>query len=405
MTNCGIETFKKDFPKFGKVFKNRSVALITNYSAVDSRFNRTCDILAESVTLRRIFSPEHGMFGTADAGEKVMGETVDPVLGIPVTSLYGATERLTKEMVSGIDLIAFDIQDAGLRFYTYIYTMIYALEFCAENHIPFVIFDRPNPLGGNVVSGNMVRKEQESFIGGYGLVQRYGLTMGELARYVSSEFNLDADLTVIPLSDWKRNFTFADTGLPWVLPSPALSSPEMVFAYAGTCIFEATNVSEGRGTSKPFEIVGAPWIDENRLASLANTRLANDPELKDSVFFRPHQFVPYASKYAGQVCHGVQMHIAPQKAAECPVWKAALILLDVIMETWNKDFEFLPAKKNGNLMPIDYHTGSTTLRKNGINCFMEEILQESSFFSQKIIKMGYKESNSIFLYPQNFNRS
>ncbi len=405
MTNCGIETFKKDFSAYSKIFKNRNVALITNYSAVDSHFNRTCDILAECVCLRRLFSPEHGMFGTADAGEKVTGETVDPVLGIPVTSLYGTTRRLTEEMTAGIDLIAFDIQDAGLRFYTYIYTMIYALEFCAENHIPFVIFDRPNPLGGSVVSGNIVRREQESFIGGYGLVQRYGLTMGELARYVCSEYRLDADLTVIPLTGWKRSFTFADTGLPWVLPSPALPTPQTVFAYAGNCIFEATNVSEGRGTARPFEIIGAPWIDENMLASIAGKRLTADPELRDSVFFRPHQFVPSASKYAGQVCHGVQMHIAPQKAAECPVWKASLILLDVIMETWSRDFEFLPAKKNEKLMPVDYHTGSTTLRKNGINCFMEEILQESSFFSQKIIKMGYGESGTIFLYPQDFNRS
>ena len=284
--------------------RGRRVGLITNHSGVDAQLRATADKLHQSglCELVALYGPEHGIRGAAQDGEHVANST-DPRTGVPVYSLYGQTREPDPAMLEGVELMLFEIQDVGARFYTYLYTMTQSIAACAKAKIPFLVLDRPNPIGGLDLSGNLLDPAFASFVGRYPIPVRYGLSIGEIARLFNEQYALGAELDLVEMEGWQRSFYWEDTGLPWVPPSPNMPSPETALVYPGTCFFEGTNLSEGRGTAKPFEQFGAPFIDGPRLADALN-----DQSLP-GVGFRPTYFLPTASKYAGESCQGVQIHI------------------------------------------------------------------------------------------------
>ena len=286
----------------------RTAGLVCNPTAVTRALVHAADLLAAAprVRLAALFGPEHGVRGDAQYMAAVGGER-DPATGLPVHSLYGATReslRPRPEQLEGLDLLVFDIQDVGARYYTYQATMLLCMEAAAEAGIGFVVLDRPNPIGGVLVEGPRLLPGFESFCGLHDLAVRHGLTVGELALLFKAERGLDLELEVVPARGWRRGVSFRETGLPWVFPSPNMPTPETALVYPGMCLLEGTNLSEGRGTTRPFELFGAPWLDARRLAEdLARERLPG-------VRFRPVSFVPTWDKHAGVRCHGVELHVS-----------------------------------------------------------------------------------------------
>lgn len=308
MVELGIERLRSD--RLDLLAGDR-VGLVTNPSGVDSDLRSTVSVLHDHdvVDLRRLFGPEHGIRGRARAGAAVADST-DERTGLPVSSLYGETRRPTAEMLADVDVLVYDMQDLGTRYYTLIYTLAYVLEGAAEHDIRVVVLDRPNPVAPLGVSGNRVPDEHASFVGDYRLPVTHGLTAGELARYFVGEFAIDVDCTVVPLSGWSRTDWYDDTGLPWVPPSPNVPTLTTATLYPGTCLFEGTTLSEGRGTARPFELIGAPWID-----GIAWARSLNDLPLP-GVRFRPAAFTPWDSKHAGEDVDGVQVYVRDRTAVE-----------------------------------------------------------------------------------------
>lgn len=287
-----------------RLLEGKRVGLITNPTGVDSALNSVVDLLNNDpdIHLEALYGPEHGVRGDAQAGQYV-DYYIDDVTGVPVYSLYGKTRKPTPEMLENVDVLVFDIQDVGTRFYTYIYTMALAMEAAEEKGIPFVVLDRPNPLGGKANEGPVLDPGFASFVGQYAIPLRHGMTVGELAKLFNKEFNIDADLKVVKMKGWKRNSYFDETGLQFVMPSPNMPTLETALVYPGTALIEGTNVSEGRGTSKPFELIGAPFINSTELAASLNN--LNLPGVK----FRAASFTPTFSKHSGKLSHGVQVHV------------------------------------------------------------------------------------------------
>lgn len=333
------------------VFAGKRVGLITNATGMNSNFESSIDVLRAKTNLVALFSPEHGIRGAVPAGDKVNSQ-VDAKTGLPVYSLYGATKKPTPEMVDGLDILAFDIQDVGARAYTYIYTMAYAMQSAKETGKTFVVFDRPNPVGGVEVEGGLIKSGFESFIGMYPIPIRHGMTVGELAKLFNKEFGIGCDLIVIEMTGWKRDMYFDETGLPWIMTSPNIPTPDTALVYPGTGLFGGTNISEGVGTTRPFDFVGAPWLDAETLANKMNA-------LKlPGVVFRPAYFVPRFGNFAGENCAGVQLHIIDRKAFR-PV-RTGLSLLYTVQELSEDNFFF---KTNGGRTPmIDLITGDNALR-------------------------------------------
>ncbi|MCY8280948.1 DUF1343 domain-containing protein, partial [Bacillus inaquosorum] len=251
----------------------------------------------------------------------------------PVYSLYGKTKKPTPEMLKNVDVLVFDIQDVGTRYYTYIYTMAYAMEAAKENGIPFMVLDRPNPQGGKHIEGPILEPEYASFVGLYPIPLKHGMTIGELALLFNKEFDIDADLTVVKMKHWKRKMDFDDTRLPFVLPSPNMPTVESTFVYPATGLIEGTNISEGRGTTKPFELIGAPFIKSTELEEALNS--LNLP----GVTFRAASFTPTFSKHQGTLCHGVQLYVTDREKFEAV--KTGLSLIKTIHDLYPEDFEFL----------------------------------------------------------------
>ena len=290
-----------------RALAGRAVGLVCNPTAVTRSLVHAADLLhaAPGVRLAALFGPEHGVRGDAQYMAAVGGER-DPRTGLPAHSLYGATReslRPRPQDLEGLDLLVFDVQDVGSRYYTYQATMMLCMEAAAEAGIGFVVLDRPNPIGGVLVEGPRLRPGFESFCGLHDLAVRHGMTVGELALLFSEERRMDLELEVVPCRGWRRDVPFRATGLPWVFPSPNMPTPETALVYPGMCLLEGTNLSEGRGTTRPFELFGAPWLDGQRLADdLAREKLPG-------VRFRPVSFVPTWDKHAGVRCHGVELHV------------------------------------------------------------------------------------------------
>lgn len=343
------------------LFAGKRVGLITNATGMNSHFESTVDIMHEKTNLVALFAPEHGIRGSAKAGDKV-GNMKDAKTGLPVYSLYGATKKPTAEMLSSVDMLAFDIQDVGARPYTYIYTLAYAMQSAKEQGKTVVVFDRPNPIGGIEVEGGIVKPGYESFIGLYPIPSRHGMTVGELAKLFNSEFGIGCDLVVVKMTNWRRDMYFADTGLPWVMTSPNIPTPETALVYPGTGIFGGTNVSEGVGTTRPFELVGAPWLNAEYLTWRMN-RMG-----LPGVIFRPAYFTPRYGLYEGELCAGVQLHVTDNKAFK-PV-RTAMSLLYVIKEVGGPHFKF--KRPDGTERFIDLTTGDDRLRTS--NLTLDELL-------------------------------
>lgn len=323
-----------------ELLEGKNVGLITNPTGVDQDLNSIVDRLYNhpDVNLVSLYGPEHGVRGSAQAGEHVEFY-IDEKTGLPVYSLYGPTRKPTPEMLEGVDVLLFDIQDVGTRFYTYIYTMAYAMQAAAENDIQFVVLDRPNPLGGTKVEGPVLNPDFSSFVGMYPIPLRHGMTVGELAMLFNEEFDIGADLTVVKMDGWKRTSYYDETPLEFVIPSPNMPTLDTALVYPGAALIEGTNVSEGRGTTKPFELIGAPYIDGTELAAQLNH--LDMP----GVQFRSAYFTPVYSKHAGDLSGGVQIHVTNREAYQ-PV-KTGLALVKTIHDMYPEDFAFRAEDSEG----------------------------------------------------------
>jgi uncharacterized protein YbbC (DUF1343 family) len=361
-----------------ELLAGKKVGLITNPTGVDSRFNSAIDILQKEVNLVRLFSPEHGVRGDIQAGDPVSSYT-DEKSKLPVFSLYGKSKRPSYEMLRDLDVLAFDIQDVGSRLYTYLYTMSYCMQACGEYNITFLVFDRPNPLGGVTVEGNIIREGFTSFVGLHPIPYRYGLTIGEAAMLFQREYHIACNLKVVPMIGWNREMYYEETGLPWILPSPNMPTVDTAVVYNSTCIFEGTNLSEGRGTTKPFEFVGAPWLDADRLANCMNGIGL------DGIHFRPVYFTPSFSKHANTLCKGVQLHVMDRRSFRAV--KTGLHLLEEIKRLSGEHFSYTkPYSTNGKPM-IDYNTGSDYVRTHDFSAkslYEEWQLEAEAFMLRKM---------------------
>lgn len=305
----GVEAFVESPPV--RVLGTR-VGLITNHTGVDRAGRSGVDLIhaMQSVQLVALFSPEHGLRGTAGPGETV-GSGTDEKTGLPVYSLYGDTRKPTPDTLKHVDALLFDIQDVGARPYTYVYTMALAMQAARDKRIPFVVLDRPNPIGGDAIEGNLLEPALASFVGMYPIPMRHGMTAGELAKLFSHRFGIGGELIVVPVENWRRSAWYDATGLPWVSPSPNLPRLESAVHYPGTVLFEGTNLSVGRGSDRPFEQVGAPWLDGAAVADAMNS--AGLP----GVTFVPVRFTPVApgdNKFAGKPVEGVRLAVTDRQA-------------------------------------------------------------------------------------------
>lgn len=345
-----------------EVLKGSRAGLIVNPATVNSRLEHAADVFAARAgrggfELAALFGPQHGIRGETQDNMIEWEGFTDPALGIPVYSLYGEHRKPTQEMLRGLDALIFDVQDVGTRIYTFIWTMALAMQSCAEAGIPFVVLDRPNPIGGEAVEGNVLDREFASFVGLYPIPMRHGMTAGELAALLNGEYGIGCELSVVKMEGWRREMYFDETGLPWVLPSPNMPTLDTAIVYPGAVLFEGTNVSEGRGTTRPFELVGAPWLDAPRLAGAMNS--AGLP----GVHFRPCHFMPVFHKWEGEICHGVQYHVTGRR--EFRPFISALRLLAEIMKQAPGDFQWKqpPYEYVYDRLPIDVMFGTDTIRQ------------------------------------------
>lgn len=352
----GVEVFLE---KFTGLVRGKRVGLVTNPTGADSRLRSTVDLLARhpDVKLVALYGPEHGIRGDAQAGEYVP-YYFDKIYDLPVFSLYGQSMKPapgmlknideymrsydTKsagktpegDMVRGIDVMVFDIQDVGTRVYTYIATMALAMQACAESGIEFIVLDRPNPVNGVDIEGPVLEYPAfSSFVGLYPIPERHGLTLGELALLFNGRFlEKKVRLTVVPMEGWKRTMWFDQVGLPWIIPSPNMPTPDTATVYPGQVLLEGTNLSEGRGTTRPFELFGAPWIDGHALAARLNgLGLAG-------AAFREAWFQPTFSKFQGQVCGGCQVHVTDRSLYR--PFETALNVIKTVRDMYPEKFEF-----------------------------------------------------------------
>jgi uncharacterized protein YbbC (DUF1343 family) len=339
--------------------KGRRVGLVSNPASVDGDLRQTANRLAADpdIHLKALFGPQHGFHSDVQDNMVETRDGYDQIRQVPVYSLYGDTREPTADMLRGLDVLVVDLQDVGCRVYTFAYTMAHCLTAARRHGLGVLVCDRPNPIGGTAVEGPLLERGFESFVGMYPIPMRHGLTMGELARLFNDEFAIGAKLEVIPMEGWRRDMYLDDTGLPWVMPSPNMPTLDTAIVYPGTVLFEGTTVSEGRGTTRPFEIVGAPWVTGERLADAMN-RL-NLP----GVFFRPVMFEPTFQKHARLGCGGCQIHVL-DRARFRPV-KAAVALMCACRASDPDRFRWRdpPYEYEYEKLPIDILWGSTELRE------------------------------------------
>ncbi|MGP4073944.1 exo-beta-N-acetylmuramidase NamZ family protein [Piscibacillus sp. B03] len=357
----GLEIF---IDKYIDNYKKQRIGLVTNPTGVNRKLESTIDLLNDRLNLTTLFSPEHGIRADLKEGEEVE-DSIDEITGLPIYSLYGETRRPTSNMLSKVDVVIFDIQDIGSRYYTYIYTLAYILEACKEHKKEVIVLDRPNPINGLHVEGNIVKDSYKSFVGLYPLPIRHGMTVGELARLFNKEFDIKCSLTVIPMENWDRSKYFDELDWPWVPPSPNVTGVEMQLLYPGTCLIEGTNLSEARGTVRPFEMIGAPFIDAR-----AVTSKFNDLNLS-GVIARPVSFTPTYQKFSGEVCHGIQLHVLDRD--EINSFYIGAQLINIIYQMYPADFEFIKDERSDHYF-FDLLAGTNELRQAIVDSNLDEYL-------------------------------
>lgn len=332
-----------------------TVGVTANHAAVTSDLVHIADALQRAgVRVGALFGPEHGARGDIADGVSVE-DFVDERLGVPVYSLYGRVRRPTAEMLKGIDVMLVDVQDVGARFYTFVHTMAEVMKGCGEHGTPVWVLDRPNPITGRSPEGPVLEPEFASFVGLFGVPVRHGLTAGELALLFAGRFGISCDLRVVKMSGWNREMYYDATGLPWVMPSPNMPSLDTAVVYPGTCLLEGTNVSEGRGTTRPFEVVGAPWVDAGGL---------RDRVLEyalPGVAFREAYFSPCDSKFRGESCSGLQVYVTSREEFR-PVLTGVAIV-SAFHDLYPNEFAFRPPAEHGRRF-FDLLAGTARVRES-----------------------------------------
>jgi uncharacterized protein YbbC (DUF1343 family) len=337
----------------------KRVGVVCNPASIDHDLRHIADRLGAHprAHLVALFGPQHGFRSDVQDNMIETGHTRDSVRRIPVYSLYSETREPTGDMLRNVEVLLIDLQDVGVRIYTYIYTMANCLKAARRHGVKVIVCDRPNPIGGVAVEGMALRPGHESFVGMYPIPMRHGMTIGEIARLFNGHFGIGADLEVVPMEGWRRDLFFDQTGLTWIMSSPNIPTVDTTTVYPGAVLFEGTNVSEGRGTTRPFELVGAPWIVAERFCDAMN-RMA-----LAGAFFRPVVFEPTFQKHAGQACGGCQIHVR-DRAAFRPV-AAAVALMSAFRASDPEKFRWKdpPYEYEHQRTPIDVLAGSTELRE------------------------------------------
>jgi uncharacterized protein YbbC (DUF1343 family) len=343
----------------GGALKNKRVGVVSNPASIDAGFQHIVRAIgsAPGVTLAAIFGPQHGYRADVQDNMVETGHAEDPARGVPVYSLYSETREPTAKMLAGLDVLVIDLQDVGSRIYTFVYTMANCLRACRKHGVPVVVTDRPNPIGGEQISGPMLLPGFESFVGQFPIPMQHGMTIAELGQFFNEACGIGADLSVVPMENWSRGMYYDDTGLPWVMPSPNIPTLDTAVVYPGAVLFEGTNLSEGRGTTRPFELIGAPWVDAEALAAqLAAYGLPG-------VHFRPVVFEPTFQKHAKQACGGCQIHVLDRQVFRA-VETAIAVLVEIRAQNRTK-FEWRqpPYEYEHTKLPFDILAGSNELRE------------------------------------------
>lgn len=335
------------------------VGLICNPATVDHNFRHAADLFHRQpgINLAALFGPQHGIRGETQDNMIEWEGFRDPRTGVMAYSLYGEVRKPTEEMLRDVDTLVFDVQDVGTRVYTFIYTMALAMEATREFGKRFVVLDRPNPIGGLGIEGAILEPGHESFVGMYPIPMRHSMTVAELARMFNEEFGIGCDLDVVPMRGYRREFWFNDTDAPWVIPSPNMPTPDTAAVYPGTVYVEGTKISEGRGTTRPFEINGAPYADAYQVAEYLN-----DLRLP-GVYFRPHSFLPTFQKHVGSLCQGVQIHVLDREVFKPVITGIALI--KAFHDLYPNSFQWQspPYEYVHDRLPFDVIAGTTKLRE------------------------------------------
>jgi uncharacterized protein YbbC (DUF1343 family) len=340
------------------VLDGRRFSVVMNRASIDRDVRLACDVLSTSFPgqLQAILTPQHGLWCEQQANMIETDHGWHAGLQVPVFSLYSSTRRPADEMLANIDCLVIDLQDVGTRVYTFIWTMLYCLQECAVRKIPVVVLDRPNPLGGELCEGPLLQLEYRSFVGEAAIPMRHGMTIGELAQYFNASQNLNVDLTVVAMEGWLRDCHFESTRRIWVPPSPNMQTVQTAFVYPGQVLLEGVNLSEGRGTTVPFEVVGAPFIDpENFCRALHGLELPG-------ISFLPIRFTPSFDKWSGQSCGGVSLHVTNRQVFRS--YEMTVRLLCMCRQMYPHLFELNPPpyEYEHTLMPLDIISGSSVLR-------------------------------------------
>jgi uncharacterized protein YbbC (DUF1343 family) len=341
------------------LLENIRVGLICNQASVNHLFQHSADLFYNNpkINLVALFGPQHGIRGDVQDNMVETSHTVDKLTGLPIYSLYSETRQPTEAMLSGLDALVFDLQDIGCRVYTFIYTMANAMQACAALGKKMFVLDRPNPIGGLAVEGNTLERGHESFVGQYPIPMRHGLTAGELANLFNREFGINCELEIVTMNGWSREDYYDETDAPWVMPSPNIPTVDTTAVFPATVYFEGTEVSEGRGTTRPFEIVGAPYIDaDDYAAALAALKLPG-------VIFRPINFLPTFQKHANQSCGGVFLHVTKREVFE-PVF-TGLMMVKTVFDMYSEDFKWKIGEYEYafNRNPFDVIVGTSKMRE------------------------------------------
>jgi len=383
---ASVKTGLDNIDSYRHLFEGKRVGIITNHTAYNSRGRHIMDVFRgmSNVQVTAFFSPEHGIHGLEEAGIHIENVN-DPNYQAPVYSLYGKTRKPTREMLENVDVLVFDIQDIGARFYTYIYTMSLAMEAAAEYGKRFVVLDRPNLINGLQIEGNILKPEFASFVGLYPIPVRHGMSVGELSRMFNEQGwlkdSVKADLVVVPMRGWRRGMWYDRTGLKFIKPSPNMVSLETATVYPGLCLLEGTNISEGRGTLLPFTQFGAPWIDSNRLVAELNK--LNLPGMR----FRPASFTPVSSKYKDQQCNGVRIIVINRDLLE--PYLSGVLIVSKIYQMYPNDFQW-------RVSHFDRLCGSSAIREAITNRSSLEELRDSW---QAELKSFMQIRNKYLMYP------
>jgi uncharacterized protein YbbC (DUF1343 family) len=333
------------------------VGLIVHPASINSRFEHAADLFFndERIKLTALFGPQHGIRGETQDNMIEWQTFTDSRTHLPAYSLYGETRKPTDEMLADVDVLVFDVQDVGTRVYTFIYTMALAMEAARQHNKKFIVLDRPNPINGTDIEGNIHEPEFHSFVGMYPIPMRHGLTVGELALMFNKQFGINCDLEVVKMEGWKRSMFYEETRLPWVLPSPNMPTVDTAVVYPGAVMFEGTQVSEGRGTTRPFEIIGAPYIIPDDLIGGLNK------ENLPGAVFRPMHFQPTFHKFAGEICGGLQMHVTDRNSFKPVITSIAII--SAIHRLYPNDFDWKqpPYEYVFDKLPFDVINGSASV--------------------------------------------